>query len=266
VTNQKPRAKKTEPSKPASKPPAIAKFTTPKIRIKTVPRAVQPAQKDSGPVSQGNKKSELSQPVKKLHKRPLSEQDEKASVEDQPAAKRRQTIKSIIEEAQSKVNKWNTPKDAQMESSVPASKKGEGADKGQGVDALRDKDMKSKRRPKRMVIDSDDDEVEDDAAHSKNPSTAKSTGGEYNGPAVDMDKAARQALNNYSLEASNIIIGSRRRGGDSSGGGGGSRPCTQGGKRKRFDDDYSPIQGRRSTARWHLFEYVYSLLTYRILS
>jgi hypothetical protein len=234
VTNQKPRAKMTEPSKLPSKPPAIAKFTTPKIRIKTVPRAVQSAQKDSGPVSQGNKMSELSQLVKKLHKRLLSEQDERAYIEDQPAAKRRQTIKSIIEEAQSKGNKKKTPKDAEKESSVAASKKGKGRDEGQGVNTLRDKDIKPKRRPKRVAIDSDDDEVENDAAHSKNPSIAKSTGGEYNGPAVDMDKAARQALKNYSLEASNIIIGSRRRGG-------GSRPRTQGGKRKRFDDDDSLV-------------------------
>jgi hypothetical protein len=178
--------------------------------------------------------SELSQLVKKLHKRLLSEQDERAYIEDQPAAKRRQTIKSIIEEAQSKGNKKKTPKDAEKESSVAASKKGKGRDEGQGVNTLRDKDIKPKRRPKRVAIDSDDDEVENDAAHSKNPSIAKSTGGEYNGPAVDMDKAARQALKNYSLEASNIIIGSRRRGG-------GSRPRTQGGKRKRFDDDDSLV-------------------------
>jgi hypothetical protein len=235
----------TEPSKPASKPPAIAKFTTPKIRIKTVPHAVQPAQKDSGPVSQGNKMSELSQPVKKLNKRSLSEQDEKASVENQPAAKHRQTIKSIIEEAQSKGDKKKTPKDAEKASSVSASKKGEGRDEGQGVDTLKYTDIKPKRRPKRVVINSHDDEIEDDAAHSKNPSIVKSTGGEYNGPAVDMDKAARQALKNYSLEASNIIIGSRRRGGDNTGGGGGSRPRTQGGKRKRFDDDDGPVPEKK---------------------
>jgi hypothetical protein len=66
--------------------------------------------------------------VKKLHKRLLSEQDEKAYIEDQPAAKRRQAIKSIIEQAQSKGNKNKTPKDAEKESSVAASKKGEGRD------------------------------------------------------------------------------------------------------------------------------------------
>ena len=84
--------------------------------------ARQPNQDSAAPVLKDNTKALVNPQSKKSIKRPLSEQDKSASVEDEPLTKRQQISRSTDKVVKFKGEK-NSPKDTDGASAVPNRKK-----------------------------------------------------------------------------------------------------------------------------------------------